>query len=72
MAQEERALIDAVEHRLAQRYEQFPRHHVAAVVQQTYARFNQSRVRDFIPLLVERRASEELTRLTTDHAAVAI
>ena len=37
--------------------------HVAAVVQHVYARFNQSTLRDFIPLLVERRAREELAKV---------
>jgi hypothetical protein len=61
--QEERALIDAVERRLVQKYAALPPDDVAAVVRQAYAQFKQSAVRDFIPLLVERRASEELTSL---------
>lgn len=62
--QEERAQIDAVQRRLAQKYAELPHDHVAAVVQHVYARFNQSTVRDYVPLLVERRAREELTRST--------
>jgi CRISPR/Cas system-associated exonuclease Cas4 (RecB family) len=64
MPQEERAQIDAVQRRLAQKYAELPHDHVAAVVQHVYARFNQSTVRDYVPLLVERRAREELTRST--------
>lgn len=64
MPQEERALIDAVERRLVQKYAAVPPDHVAAVVQDAYTQFQQSTVRDFIPLLVERRASEQLTTLT--------
>ena len=60
--QEERAQIDAVQHRLAQKYAELSHDHVAAVVQRAYARFSQSTVREFVPLLVERRAREELAR----------
>ena len=63
--QEERALIEAVEHRLAQRYAQLPHGHVAGVVQHVYASFNQSKLRNYVPLLVERRAGEELAMSTT-------
>jgi CRISPR/Cas system-associated exonuclease Cas4 (RecB family) len=69
--QEERAQIDAVEHRLAQKYAQLPHDHVAGVVQHVYARFNQSKLRDFVPLLVERRAGEQLALSTVDREAVA-
>ena len=50
--QEERAQIDAVEHRLAQKYAELPHDHVAGVVQHVYARFNQSKLREFVPLLI--------------------
>ena len=60
--QDERAQIDAVQRRLAQKYAELPHDHVAAVVQRAYARFNHSTVREFVPLLVERRAREELAR----------
>ena len=63
--QEERARIDAIEHRLAQKYLELPHDHVAGVVQHVYARFNQSKLRDYVPLLVERRAAEELARSMT-------
>ena len=75
MPQEERALIHDVQRRLADKYNSLPVDHVAAVVQHAYARFHSSRVRDFIPLLVERRADEELEELsvlTPDLAAVAL
>jgi hypothetical protein len=69
--QEERAQIDAVERRLAQKYAEFPHDHVAAVVQHVYAGFNQSKLRDFVPLLVERRAREVMARSAEARAAVA-
>jgi hypothetical protein len=74
MPQEERALIRDVERRLADKYTALPVDHVAAVVQRAYSRFQSSRVRDFIPLLVERRADEELEELSVmrpDLAAAA-
>ena len=71
MPQEERAQIDAVQRRLAQKYAELPHDHVAAVVRRVYGRFNQSTVRDYVPLLVERRATEELARSTAGREAVA-
>ena len=69
-------MIDDVERRLAEKYTRpFPPDHIAAVVQHAYAHFQSSRVRDFIPLLVERRADEELEELSVlrpDLAAVAL
>jgi hypothetical protein len=74
MPQEERLLIGDVERRLAKKYAALPQDHIVAVVQHAYARLQSSRVRDFIPLLVERRADEELEELSVlrpDLAAVA-
>jgi hypothetical protein len=73
--QEERVFIGDVERRLAKKYTALPHDHVVAVVQHAYARFQSSRVRDFIPLLVERRADEELEELSVlrpDLAAVVL
>jgi hypothetical protein len=69
--QEERVQIDAVERRLVQKYAELPHDHVAAVVQHVYAGFNQSKLRDYVPLLVERRAREVLARSAAALAAVA-
>ena len=69
--QEERAQIDAVQRRLAQKYAELPHDYVAAVVQHVHARFNKSTVRDYVPLLVERRAGEELSKSTAGQAVVA-
>jgi hypothetical protein len=66
----ERALIDDVERRLANEYTAFSADYVAAVVQNVYARFDSSRLRGFIPLLVERRAAEELRSSRPDLAPV--
>jgi hypothetical protein len=67
-------LIGEVERRLAKKYTALPHDHVAAVVRYAYAQFQSSRIRDFIPLLVERRADEELEELSVlrpDLAAAA-
>ena len=75
MPQEERAVIYEVERRLAEKYAALPADHITAIVQHAYAQFQSSRVRDFIPLLVERRADEELEELSAlrpDLAAVAL
>src|ERR1700753_104734 len=61
---EERALIDALERRLAEKYSALPMDHVTAVVRHAYSQFQSSRVREFIPLLVQRRADGELEELS--------
>jgi hypothetical protein len=71
MPQQERAWIHDVERRLAKKYAAFSADYIAAVVQHVYAQFRSSRVRDFIPLLVERRADQELSVSRPDLAAVA-
>ena len=68
--QTERVQIDAVERRLALQYAELRHDHVVAVVQHVYARFNRSTVRDYVPLLVERRAKEQLARSTAGREAV--
>lgn len=73
MPQEERALIEDIERRLAKKYPALPPDHIAAVVEHVHAQFQASTVRDFVPLLVERRADEELEALgalTADRTAV--
>ena len=75
MPQEEPALISDVERRLAEKYSALPTDHGAAVVRHAYSHFQSSRVRGFIPLLVQRRADEELEELSVlrpDLAAVAL
>jgi hypothetical protein len=64
MPQEEQALIDDLARRLAAKYSALPTDQVAAVVRHAYSQFQSSRVRAFIPLLVQRRADEELEELS--------
>ncbi|MDT5230357.1 MAG: hypothetical protein QOI39_857 [Mycobacterium sp.] len=60
----ERTSIDEVERRLIQRYATLPPAQVSTAVRQAHARFEQSRIWDFVPLLVERRAGHELAHVT--------
>ena len=48
----EAELIDHVERRLADKFAHIPSEHVSAVVAQARARFADSPVREFVPLLV--------------------
>jgi CRISPR/Cas system-associated exonuclease Cas4 (RecB family) len=69
----ERELIDDVQNRLADRFAQLPAERVSAAVDQAQARFAQSTIRDFVPLLVERRVAAELISLTrAEHREPAV
>jgi hypothetical protein len=57
---EERRIAD-VERRLASKYGHLPPDQIFRTVQKARARFEQSSIREFVPLLVERRASAELS-----------
>lgn len=75
MSREERAMISDVERRLAEKYSALPTDHVTAVVRHVYSQLQSSRVRGFIPLLVQRRADDELGELSAlrpDLAAAAL
>jgi hypothetical protein len=54
--------IAAVQQRLLNKYSHVPAADVSAIVQVALARFDHSSVRDFVPLLVERRAGAELAK----------
>lgn len=56
----EQVQIAEVERRLAGRYTLVPPDEVSAVVRDAHKLFHQSRIRDFVPLLVERRTREDL------------
>jgi hypothetical protein len=58
----EAALIDDVRQRLLRKYRHVNEDEVFTVVAKAHAHFTDSRVRDFVPLLVERRATQELSR----------
>ena len=60
----EEALISEVQARLVAKFAQLSPDHVARAVAEAHARFEHSRVRDFVPLLVERRAGDDLFKQT--------
>ncbi|WP_280829104.1 hypothetical protein [Mycobacterium sp. OTB74] len=53
-----------IEDRLSAEFASVPPARVATVIGDVRQSFSASRVRDFVPLLVERRARHELTRIT--------
>jgi hypothetical protein len=53
--------VDKVADLLIDRFDQVPAETVAVVVKDVHARFTASRIRDFIPILVERGARDQLT-----------
>ncbi|AKK29868.1 three-helix bundle dimerization domain-containing protein [Mycobacterium sp. EPa45] len=55
-------LIEQLVDRLAAAYAEVPRDDVAQTVAEAHKRFQDSRIREFVPLLVERRARAELSR----------
>lgn len=55
-------MVEEVERRLATSYTDVPAERISAIVQGAYAQFEQSRIRDFVPLFVERRARTELAK----------
>ena len=59
----EQTIIEQLVARLAEKFPAVPGDKVAEVVNARYALFNDRPIRDFIPLLVERRARTELARL---------
>ena len=58
----EEALIDEVHQRLAQKYAHLSPSEVSAAVDAALTTFERSPIRDFVPLLVERRASAQLAK----------
>lgn len=61
----EQTVIEQVAERLAVQYPDLGADTVAAVVQQNHAQFSDSRIRDFVPLFVERRARRALAELAS-------
>jgi hypothetical protein len=59
----ERDVIDEVRDRLSRKFAGIPLTQVAATVDDSHEHFGESRIRDYVPLLVERRAARELARI---------
>jgi hypothetical protein len=64
----ERDLIDDVEHRLAEKFSEVPAGLVATAVDDAYRRFERSVIRDYVPLLVERRVRDELASASAERS----
>lgn len=56
-------MIAEVQRRLSSRYADIPADQVSRAVQAAQARFAQSPIRDFVPLLVERHARDQLAHV---------
>jgi hypothetical protein len=67
----EEALIDEVHQRLAQKYAHVSPSEVSAAVDAALMNFERSSIRDFVPLLVERRASAQLAKGAVAPAVVS-
>jgi hypothetical protein len=65
----EQSMVAEVEQRLIIKYPHVAPDRITRAVQTAHSRFEQSSIRDFIPLLVERRAKAELAQ--SDHSALA-
>jgi hypothetical protein len=63
-AEEERAVEDVIE-RLAGRFPDVPRDHIATVVHETHLELEGNPIRDFVPVLVEHAAKKRLRREAT-------
>jgi hypothetical protein len=61
---EEDRLIGQVVDRLLRVYSSVPEHTIRAIVESVRGRFDQARIRDFVPLFVERQAKDKLAALT--------
>ena len=59
----EQQIIDQIAHRLSGAYPTVSPEAVSRLVHELHARFNGSRIRDFVPLFVERLAKTELAKL---------
>ncbi|WP_235825135.1 three-helix bundle dimerization domain-containing protein [Agromyces badenianii] len=57
---EEGRAVDEVIDRLVDRFPDLPRDHIAAVVQHAHLELEGNAVRDFVPVLVERAAKQQL------------
>ncbi|MUL47271.1 hypothetical protein FZI85_21535 [Mycobacterium sp. CBMA293] len=69
VARTEQEACAEIETRLAAKFATLSAADVTAAVEGARAQFAGSKIRDFVPLLVERRADEELTRREATAAA---
>ena len=62
-ADEEKKLLEDIAERLRRRHENIPPRLVEAIVGSAYANFDGVRIRDFVPVLVERKAAARIADL---------
>ncbi|WP_205750249.1 three-helix bundle dimerization domain-containing protein [Cryobacterium sp. SO1] len=67
---DETQAIDQVIDRLAQRFPSLERDHIASVVQDEHEQLEDGRVRDFVPVLVEKAAKNRLKKEAKESGAV--
>lgn len=68
----EQTIIDQVAGRLSGKYPTIPTDTLAAVVRDVHARFDGRPVREYVPLLVERFAGQELDLLVSPGSGAAL
>ncbi|MUL78196.1 three-helix bundle dimerization domain-containing protein [Mycolicibacterium sp. CBMA 226] len=68
-AKTEEQVFTEIETRLTAKFADLPPARVTTVIDGARQQFAGSPIRDFVPLLVERRAEQELARLLADDAA---
>ena len=67
---DETQAIDQVIDRLAERFPSLEREHIAGVVADEHAQLDAGRVRDFVPVLVEKAAKKRLKKEAKESGAV--
>jgi hypothetical protein len=65
----EEQAIELLTQRLQQRFSTLPPDRIEDTVQVHYRRFDNSRIRDFVPIFVERNAREDLSHLSVAGAS---
>ncbi|MDX1876479.1 hypothetical protein SBE55_01480 [Mycolicibacterium sp. 141076] len=69
-AKTEEQVFTEIETRLTAKFADLPPARVTTVIDVARRQFADSTIRDFVPLLVERRAEEELARQLADDSAI--
>ena len=69
---DEQAVLGEVVQRLAGRYPTLPPDTINDVVHDLHARFDGARIREFVPLFVERQARTALTELSVPYGVTAV
>ena len=57
----EREALDKIAERLATQFPELPAERIVSTIQGRYAELEDSRIRDFVPVLVERAAKSDLS-----------